>query len=41
MEWIVHKRVVDWGCYDELRGSEERAEVAVEVVLLLASPAVW
>lgn len=35
----VHERFVHWGCYDELRGSEERAEVAVEVILLLASVA--
>lgn len=35
--WLVHKGVVDWGCYDELSGSEERAKVAVEVILLLAS----
>lgn len=35
--WRVHERFIDRGGYDELRGSEERSELAVEVALLLAS----
>lgn len=38
---FVHKRFIDRGCYDELCGSEERAEVAVEIILLLARLAGW
>lgn len=40
MERSVGNRFVDWGRDDELRRSEERAKVAVEVVLLLPSLAV-